>query len=65
MWFDSRLIITTGLLCNLIGVFFLGFLVRYIPIMGSGAKPKDKFGHYIGWILNVIGFSLQIAGLWL
>jgi hypothetical protein len=64
MWFDSRLIVSSGLLCNLIGVIILGFLVHYIPVMGGGANPMERFRHYLGWGLNVVGFALQIFGLW-
>lgn len=65
MWYDSRYIISLGLFCNVIGVIILAFFVHYITVMGGGSIPKRKFNHYLGWILNILGFTLQIVGLWL
>lgn len=58
---------TIGLLMNTVGVFGLGFIVKYTqcygPVRGGTGKPSDKKNaclNFIFWTLIILGFILQI-----
>lgn len=56
-----------GLLLNIVGVVIIAFFVRYdIYCDGSSkVKPGERIRRRLGWVLILIGFALQLIGLWL
>jgi len=67
MQLDPRFIISIGLFLNILGAIIIAFFVRHIQRANGNAlgHPKEKYRYYLGWILIILGFILQIVGLWL
>lgn len=63
-----EILISIGLILNIIGVIGLAFFVKEIAIIGGGSKPvddKENNKKEIFYCLIVLGFILQLIGTWL
>ncbi len=63
-----KILISIGLILNIIGVIGLAFFVKEIAIIGGGSKPvddKENNKKEIFYCLIVLGFILQLIGTWL
>lgn len=63
----AKVIGSIGLLLDIVGVIIIAFFVRYdIYCDGSSkVKPGERNRRRLGWVLILIGFALQLIGLWL
>lgn len=63
-----KIVSTAGLLFNISGVIGLAFGVKEITVVGGGAvpiDPKEQQKKKLFYLLIILGFILQLSGVWL